>query len=82
MAIFLTTGSQPINADYQDGLDAYNVGDFSRAFYEWNIIANSPAEESHPGLYAESLFGLAMLYWLGQGVQQNTSTSASWLARR
>ena len=74
--LLLTSATQ---ADYQTGLDAYQQGDFEKAHYEWIKVAVSKEGEAHPAVRAESEYALGMLYWLGQGVEQDTSAAAVWL---
>jgi Sel1 repeat len=68
-----------IRADYQAGLDAHQQGDFEKAYSEWIKVASSKDGEAHPGERAEAQYALGMLYWLGQGVPQDTSAAAVWL---
>jgi TPR repeat protein len=68
-----------VNADYQMGLEAYKRGDYERALNEWLNVANSPPETVHPGILSETFYALGMMYWIGQGVEQNASTAANWL---
>ncbi len=70
-----------VEADYQAGLEAYQRGEYDRAFTEWMVVVDSPPGSVHPGVLAETLYALGMLYWVGQGVQQDTVVSASWLRR-
>jgi len=72
----LTTTTQ---ADYQAGLDAYKSGDYDRAFREWIAVADSAPNDVHPDVRAETYYALGMLYWVGQGVPQDTERSAHWL---
>ena len=69
----------PAQADYQLGLEAYQRGDYGRAFEEWINVANSAPGTVHPALRAETLYALGMLFWLGQGVVQDTTAAANWL---
>jgi len=69
----------PAQADYQLGLEAYQRGDYGRAFEEWINVANSEPGTVHPALRAETLYALGMLFWLGQGVVQDTTAAANWL---
>jgi len=71
--------SQSILADYQAGLDAHQRGDFARAIIEWQDVVESPPGTVAPAIRAETLYAIGMLFWLGQGVQQDTRESASWL---
>jgi len=83
IAAGLTTGlclfPGAIQADYQAGLDAYLAGDFDRAVTEWQAVAESPPGTVRPAERAETLYAIGMLFWTGQGVQQDTYEAASWL---
>jgi len=68
-----------VGADYQEGLDAYQQGNYDKALGEWLEVTRSPPEQVHPGVLAETYYAIAMLYWTGQGVPQDTATSAKWL---
>jgi TPR repeat protein len=74
--LLLTQAAFP---DYQSGLDAYNRGDFTRAITEWQAVVESPPGTVDPAIRAETLYAIGMIFWLGQGVQQDTRESASWL---
>ena len=73
--------SGPIRSDYQSGLDAYQQGDYQRAYTQWLAVAQSPSDQVHPGIQAETYYALGMLFWIGQGVRQDTSESAGWMER-
>lgn len=79
MVIFLLFLSPPLQADYQTGLEAYQHGNFQTAITEWQKVAESPPDTTDPATRAETLYAIGMLFWLGQGVQQDTTESASWL---
>ena len=68
-------------ADYEFGLDAYKHGDYLTALNEWLSVANSPEGSISPAIQAETLYAIAMLYWTGQGVEQDTVAAAGWLRR-
>jgi hypothetical protein len=76
--LIITTTSQ-IQADYQSGLEAYQNGDFTTAIAEWKEEIETPLGTADPATRAETLYAIGMLFWLGQGVQQDTIESASWL---
>jgi len=67
------------NADYQFALDAYQHSDYNTALKEWLSVANSPQGTVPPAIQAETLYAIAMLYWTGRGVGQDTREAASWL---
>jgi TPR repeat protein len=66
-------------ADYQSGLDAYNAGFYANALKDWKQVAESPPSNTNPAIYAETLYAIAMLYWLGQGVTKDYFNSSNWL---
>jgi len=70
-----------VQADYQEGLDAYQKGDYDKALGEWLEVTRSPPEQVHPGVLAETYYAIAMLFWTGQGVPQDTSHAAKWLQK-
>ena len=72
----LATNAQ---ADYQTGLDAYEAGDFEKAMAEWKEEVNRPRVPTNLAVYREALYAIAMLYWKGEGVQQDYSVAAVWL---
>jgi len=66
-------------ADYQAGLDAYLAGDFEQAISEWQDVVESPPGAVPDAVRAETLYAIGMLFWMGQGVQQDSYEAASWL---
>jgi len=70
-----------LRADYDSALDAYQSGDYDQAYVEWLKVASSPPESVLPEIMAESCYALGMLFWVGQGVVQDTTASAHWLLR-
>jgi septal ring-binding cell division protein DamX len=75
----LTLLNEAAVADYQSGFKAYTHGDIAQALIEWQKVIESPPSDVHPQERAETLYAVAMLYWLGQGVTQDTATSAGFL---
>jgi TPR repeat protein len=69
----------PLSADYQTGLDAYLIGDYSKAMTEWKAVASQQPEKENLAIYRESLYAIGMLYWQGDGVEQSYDISAVWL---
>lgn len=69
----------PVHADYQTGVSAYQQGDYEQALAQWTKVIESPPETVHPAERAETLYAVAMMFWLGQGVQQDTTSSAGFL---
>lgn len=57
----------PIFADYDEGLTAYNNGDYSTAMKEWKPLADLGN--------AEAQFGLGLMHYGGEGVIQDYSTA-------
>jgi len=80
VALF-SLGSVSVCADYQLGLEAYEAGDYERAFSEWIKVVASAPEEVNPAILAETQYAIGMLYWTGQGVPQDTVAAANWLRR-
>jgi hypothetical protein len=67
------------SADYQSGLDAYLQGNYELALSEWQKVITSLPADVHPNERAETYYSVAMLFWIGQGVVQDISTSAGFL---
>ena len=78
-ALALCFLSPVLAADYQAGLDAYVQGDYDTAIRQWQDVVESPPSEVNDAVRAESLYAIGMLFWLGQGVPQDTMEAASWL---
>jgi TPR repeat protein len=78
-ALTLLFLSMSVFGDYQAGLDAYVQGDFDRAIVEWQDVVESPPNTVPPSIRAETLYAIGMLFWMGQGVMQDTREAASWL---
>ncbi|MEJ8566872.1 hypothetical protein [Elongatibacter sediminis] len=66
-------------ADYRAGIEAYRAGDFEGAHAEWHAVASQSSPQVEPGIRAEACYALAMLYWLGRGVIQDSVEAARWL---
>ncbi|MFC1720149.1 hypothetical protein ACFL00_03300 [Pseudomonadota bacterium] len=77
--LFFLLLSFSLQADYQAGLDAYLAGDFETAVSEWQAVVESPPGTVTDATRAETLYALGMLFWTGQGVEQDVYESASWL---
>ncbi len=58
------------HADFQDGLDAYNRGDYETAFKEWHPLA----EQGN----AQAQYYLGVLYFKGEGVPQDYAQARKW----
>jgi TPR repeat protein len=68
-----------LSADYQAGLDAYLEGDYDTAVVEWQDVVESPPGAVPLVVRAETLYAIGMLFWMGQGVLQDSVEAASWL---
>lgn len=75
----LIIAASSVFADYQAGLDAYLQGDFDTAIVEWQAVVESAPGTVPPAVHAETLYAIGMLFWMGQGVEQDSVESASWL---
>ena len=71
--------SSAAGANYQAGLDAYLAGDYETAISEWQTVVESPPGMVPDAVRAETLYAIGMLFWTGQGVQQDSYEAASWL---
>jgi len=79
LLLALLLPAAPLYADYQSGLDAYLAGDFDTAISEWQAVVESPPGSVSDAVRAETLYAIGMLFWTGQGVQQDVYEAASWL---
>lgn len=68
--VHLTLLSGPVWADLKAGLEAYDRGDFSKAFEEWHPLARQ-------GL-ADAQFQLGHLYDQGKGVAKDSTKASCW----
>jgi len=59
-----------INAGIDEGLIAYNLGDYTTALREWSLLAESGD--------ASAQYNLGLLYHEGEGVRQDYAQAASW----
>jgi ATP-dependent protease ClpP protease subunit len=64
---------QALAGPFEDGIKAYDAGDFATALNLWRPLA----EEGR----AQAQFNLGVLYEKGQGVSQDLAESASWYLR-
>jgi TPR repeat protein len=62
--------SNPTQTDFQDGVDAYNRGDYKTAFNEWQPLAEQG--------YAGAQNNLALLYENGTGVLKDYKEAVKW----
>ncbi|HAE03852.1 MAG TPA: hypothetical protein DCG04_20875, partial [Rhodospirillaceae bacterium] len=58
------------SADFQDGWNAYQRGDFTEARKIWTTLAEAGS--------AKAMFNLGVLYDEGRGVAQDTKTAIKW----
>jgi hypothetical protein len=79
LTIFLLT--QPLFADYQSGLDAYNAGNYKTARHEWIAVIATPPGKVSPAIYAETNYAIGMLYWMGQGVKNDYNQASNWIQK-
>ncbi|MCU0990753.1 MAG: SPOR domain-containing protein [Xanthomonadales bacterium] len=70
-----------VHADYQDGLDAYQQGDYLTAMREWRAVTDGPATAVVPTIYVEAHYAVAMLYWQGEGVAVDFRQAREWLLK-
>jgi hypothetical protein len=70
-----------VHADYQDGLDAYERGDYMTAMREWRAVTDGPATAANPAIYIEAHYAVAMLYWQGEGVAVDYRQAHGWLLK-
>ena len=68
--IFVLGFAPPAWADFQDGVAAYNRGDYATAFREMKPLA----EQS----FAIAQFNLGILYANGRGVPQDDAEAVKW----
>ncbi len=69
------------SADFQSGLNAFDAGLYAQAMEDWREVVDAPAENTHPAIYAETLYAIAMLYWMGQGVPKDYFAASIWLQK-
>ena len=72
-AFFLFLSSTAALADYEDGVEAAFSGDYDTAFKEFTIAAEE-------GL-SLAQYNLGILYFTGQGVEQNFNEAFEWTKR-
>jgi TPR repeat protein len=70
-ALFLSLSLMSITyADYYDGLDAYNKGDYKTAFSEWKPLADQGDERAQ--------FNIGWAYEHGKGVLKDYKQAVKW----
>ncbi len=65
--------AQPAQADFADGLAAYDGGDYRTAFAKWRVLAEAGD--------AEAQTALAGLYFGGQGTPEDAAEAVRWYRR-
>lgn len=73
MVIALVFAATAARADFKDGLDAYNRGDFAAALEQWRPLAESGNPQAQTAL--------AEMYFNGRGVSQDREAAAAWLRK-
>jgi hypothetical protein len=73
-------------ADFNEGVEAYNRGDYTTALKKWEAVAEQSSInnnfEWHPKLsqhVPDSQYAVALLYWQGKGVNQDYKKAEKWL---
>jgi hypothetical protein len=74
-------------ADYNEGVVAYQRGDYKSAMKQWKTIAEQKFTLDHDLEWkigstqgtTEAQYGLALLYWQGKGTPQNYHEAEKWL---
>jgi TPR repeat protein len=74
LILLLSIISSPAHADFNDGVVAYMMGDYEKAF----TTMQSLAETSDHG-YAQYYMG--MMYMKGQGVEQDYKNASKWFRK-
>ncbi len=69
-AILLIAFMAPARADLQDGVAAYERGDYATALREWRPFARQGD--------ADAQFNLGIMYYFGQGVLQDYAEAVKW----
>ena len=72
LALSMLMSSGMVAADYYDGLQAYNSGDFKTALAEWTPLA----EQGN----ASAQYNLGVMYHKGQGVLKSDKTAVKWFS--
>lgn len=65
--------AQPVRADYQSGLTAYEAGRYDMALEAFQPLAERG--------YAEAEFMLGVMYYYGKGVPRDDSLAAVWFSK-
>ena len=71
--VFALLFSLNAKADYEDGVNAAFAGDFETAFREFSRAAEAGLDLAQ--------YNLAILYFTGQGVEQDYAQASHWLGK-
>ncbi|HBD09146.1 MAG TPA: hypothetical protein DCZ69_12875, partial [Syntrophobacteraceae bacterium] len=63
----------PAWGDFQTGVEAYKKGQYERALREFKVLADQGS--------AEAQFNLGVMYFRGEGVDQNYAEGGIWFRR-
>ncbi len=77
--LFFLFLSFSLHADYQTGLDAYLAATTTPRSPNGRPWSKALPARFPPAIHAEALYAIGMLFWLGQGVEQDIYEAASWL---
>ncbi|MEQ8964920.1 MAG: SPOR domain-containing protein [Azospirillaceae bacterium] len=72
LAVAIGLGAAPARADFEDGVAAYQVGDFARALEIWRPLAEAGD--------AAAQFNLGIMYRQGEGVSRDYAAARRWFA--
>ncbi|MBT3358728.1 MAG: bacteriohemerythrin [Rhodospirillales bacterium] len=71
--VFLLFFAIPAHAGFDDGMDAYRLGNFDKALDVWLPMAHSGD--------ARAQYGIGVMYQKGKGVRKNQAKAAEWLRK-
>lgn len=74
IALFLMIIASPVRADFNDGVVAYLMGDYDKAFTTMQSLG-----ETSDHAYAQ--YYLGMMYMKGQGVEQDYKKASEWFRK-
>jgi uncharacterized protein len=70
MSIFVLMWAMPVFAGYQEGIDAFERGDYTNALKEFQALVENND--------AKGQYGMAIMHDLGEGVAQSPEEAAKW----
>lgn len=73
VALALLLSCLSVRADYQDGVDAYNRGEYAAALAEFRDLADKGVVIAYTNL--------GYMHALGEGVEQDLETAADWFLK-